>query len=61
MHNAIYDNRLAKLTMAFQIYFLCRQMPIIVDVHLLVTSTQHVFFTGESTAQKVNQTFPLNN
>lgn len=61
MHNAIDDNQLTKLTMAFQIYFLCTQMPIILDVHLQVTGTEHVFITEESTVEKVNQFFPWNN
>lgn len=61
MHNAIYDNQLTKLTMAFQIYFLCTRMPIILDVHLPVTGTEHVFITGESMVEKVNQNFPWNN
>lgn len=61
MHNAIYDNQLTKLTMALQIYFLCTQMPIILDVHLLVTGTEHVFITGESMVEQVNQNFSWNN
>lgn len=45
MHNAIYDNQLTKLTMVFQIYFLCTQMPIILGVHLPVTGTEQVLIT----------------
>jgi len=61
MHNAIYDNQLTKLTMAVQIYFLCTRMPIILDVHLSVTGIEHVFITGESMVEKVNQNVPQNN
>lgn len=58
MHNAIDDNQLAKLTMVFQTYFSCTQMPIIVDVHLLASSIEHVFITEESMVGKVSQNFP---
>lgn len=61
MHNAIYDNQLKKANNGISnLFFGGTRMPLILDAHLLVTGTEHVFITGEPIAENEKQNFPWN-